>query len=272
MRNARSENACTERDNPHQTPGCGWHLQAGTDTVFKEFGMPREIDMKSSRFAAAWSLVAVIGATSPVLAQSFEFVGGLRQIGANDTLGYGSLTYNRAGAGAEGLQFRLSGVKAWSTMFGTDVSQGSFSLTAGHAWQAGTTGSFAIMAGPTYVNRTAAGGTVIDAVGYLVSAEYAGFVGQRGFAGLYTEYSSPDQAFFTRAFYSYYLNDRFGIGPDLGYLVEPNFTRGTLGVRASYVVGASVFSATIGQAITNNALLPPSDRSAFLELQIATRF
>ncbi|MCC5989427.1 MAG: hypothetical protein JJT95_17295 [Pararhodobacter sp.] len=228
--------------------------------------------MVDSRRLAFCSALAVVLGGVPALGQSFEFLGGLRQIGSNDTLAYGSLTHSRAGNEAEGVRLRLAGTGVSSRMFATQVSQGSMALTAGYSWRAGTTGSFALMAGPAYVRRTEGGVTSIDALGVLVSAEYAGFVGERGFAVAYAEYSSPDQALFARAFYSYYTSDRFGIGPDVSYLSEPDFNRLNLGVRASYVLGATVLSATAGQAISNNALVPPTNRSPFLELQIATTF
>ncbi|WP_114965651.1 cellulose biosynthesis protein BcsS [Alkalilacustris brevis] len=208
----------------------------------------------------------------PALGQSFEFIGGVRQIGSNDTQGYGTLTYGPGGLEADGVRLRVTGTGSNSHMFTTRVRQRSMALTGGYSWRAGDAGSFALMAGPTYVRRTEGGVSTIDEVGILASAEYAGFVGERGFAVAYAEYSSPDRALFARAFYSHYTTDQFGIGPDISYLSEPDFSRLNLGVRASYVVGATVLSATVGHATTKNDLDPPTNRSPFLELQVATRY
>lgn len=228
--------------------------------------------MLGSRFFAVVSVSGLMLGALPALGQTYEVLGGARQIGDNDTRGYSSVTWRPAGMTAEGPQLRFAGTASTSKMFGTNVRQRTLAFTGGYAWTVGAAGNLALMAGPVYVKRTLDGLGDIDDVGVLVSAEYSGFVGDRGFAVAYTEYSSPDQALYARAFYSYYSTDQFGLGPDISYLNEPNFNRLTIGARGSYVIGSTVLSATIGRAITKNDFVASTDRSVFLELQFATSF
>lgn len=226
--------------------------------------------MKRSLQATAIALVlsAVAGGAA---AQSYEFLGGFRLIGSDDRLGYAGLTYRLAGAGQSGFFLRAEVEGVDSSMFGASLQQRGLRLLGGYSWVLGGATTWSVFAGPSYVNRSVAGLGVIDETGYVVGTEIGSFVGARGYVGGIAQYSSPDEALFVRGFGSFYLNDTFGIGPDISYQDEPGFDRVGLGVRFSYVSGGNVWGLILGQARSHATGLP-RDRSPMAEFQLVRSF
>ncbi len=228
--------------------------------------------MKPLRHIACSAALALAATAGPAASQSFDFLGGVRLIGNDYTLGYGALTYSFPETATGNARLRVGGTALSTRQFGPHLSQQTLGVTGGYAWSVGPGGSFALMAGPVYVSRSQAGQESIDEFGGLFVAEYGGFVGERGYFGAYAEHSTPDDATFLRGFYSWYFTDAFGVGPDLSYFTEPGLRRAIVGVRASYVQNANVWSAILGYGRTRNTRLDQTDNSPVLELQVATRF
>jgi hypothetical protein len=216
-------------------------------------------------------MAATVLSTAAASAQTFEFMSSIRHIDGGDTLGYVSLTHRMAGAHADGLVFRAEIEGLRSTLFDDRVRQHIGRVSVGYSWSLDGAGTFAVLAGPTYVSRKTGADREIDETGYYLAAEYGGFVADRSFAGAILQYSSPDKAWYGRGFTSYYVTDQFGVGPDLTYLDEPGFSRMTLGVRSSFVFHESVFSAIVGQARSRSSDFG-RDNSPFVELQLFRNF
>jgi hypothetical protein len=226
--------------------------------------------MKRPLHATAIALVLSV-AGGAAAAQSYEFIGGFRFIGSDDRLGYAGLTYRFAGAGQSGFFLRAEVEGVDSSMFGASLRQTGIRVLGGYSWVVGGATTLSVFAGPTHVSRSVAGLGVIDETGYAVGAEVGSFVGARGYVGGIAQYSSPDEALFLRGFGSYYLNDTFGIGPDISYQAEPGFDRLSLGVRLSYVAGSNVWGLILGQARSDATGLP-RDRSPMAEFQLVRSF
>lgn len=227
------------------------------------------MSIKGKLLVAAVVSNALSGGT--VSAQTFEFMSSVRHINGGDTVGFVSLTHRMNGAHADGIVLRAEVEGVRSDLFDASIRQTIGRLSAGYSWSLEGAGTFALLGGPTHVSRKIDGGNVIDKTGYYAAAEYGGLIGAQTFAGALVQYSSPEKGWYGRVYASYYTSDRLGFGPDLTYLDEPGFSRHTLGVRTSHVIGDTVLSGIVGKAHTRSGDLG-RDRSPFIELQLFQRF
>lgn len=208
---------------------------------------------------------ASISVATPVTAQNIDMLVGARQTGPDSRLGYVSGTYNLQGQGVSGPLVRLDGETSRLQLSGVTTQQKTARLLAGYTNFFGT-GSATILGGAAYVDRTTDSIGTISETGYYLGLEGAAYLGDRGYAAGITQYSSPDEAFYTRGFSTYLVADKISLGPDLSYLHEPDFKRATIGLRTSLIGDAGVFGVILGVSDARATGLS-SVHEGFVELQ-----
>jgi hypothetical protein len=212
-----------------------------------------------------------LGSTAPALAQNVSVLLGGRVTESDTSAAYLSVTNNFAPLGTDGVVLRGELEHTRTDFAGTESKQNLQRVLLGYAFntQAGT---FTGLIGPTHVTRSINGGPdVISETGIHVGAEGYGFYGEGGYWAGLAQYSSPDEAFYTRGFTTYLVGGNTNIGPDLSYLDEPNFERGTLGLRTAWTFDQTVV-ALIGGASQETGTAGGDETEGFLELQVGLSF
>ena len=216
-------------------------------------------------------ITAVIAATVglPAAAQEFNVLLGGRATESATSAAYMSVTGDFAPAGTNGFLLRGEIESSTTEFAGARTNQDTQRLVLGYSF-ATDIGEFTALVGPTHVSRSLSGGpTLFSETGYYVGLEGYGFFGDRGYWAGIAQYSSPDEAFYTRAFATYLV--AANIGPDVSYLHEPNFERATLGLRSAWTFEKSVVAVIAGVS-RESGMAGPNETEGFLELQLSFSF
>ena len=215
--------------------------------------------------------VVTFGLGTPVVAQDISVLLGGRATASDTSAGYLSVTGTFGAQGAGGVVLRGELEDTTTVFAGDETVQDAQRLLLGYSFVTGA-GNFTALAGPTRVTRSVNGGPdIISETGLYLGVEGDGFIGDRGYWAGIAQYSSPDEAFFTRAFSTYQVGGNVNIGPDFSYLNEPDFERGTLGVRTAWTFDRNVL-ALIAGATRETGTLGSDETEGFLELQFGTSF
>jgi len=230
--------------------------------------------MEENRMLRKLALIASVitcGVSTPAIAQDFNVLLGGRATESSTYTGYLSITGTYGAAGADGLTFRAEAENTKTQFAGSRTQQDMQRILAGYTFVTDS-GTFTALAGPTHVKRSINGGpSTISEVGAYAGLEGYGFWGTRGYWAGIAQYSTPDEAFYTRAFTTYLVGGNTSIGPDISYLDEPNFERGTLGLRSAWTFDQNVI-AVIGGMSKETGTAGPSETEGFLELQLGLSF
>lgn len=220
--------------------------------------------------ALAASAIA-FGLAIPAAAQDISALIGGRITESDSTIGYLSVTGDFGVPGAGGFVLRGEAESTTTDFAGFDTHQEMQRLLLGYSFVTDG-GTFTALAGPTYVERTTNGGpATISEIGIYAGLEGSGFIGDRGYWAGIVQYSSPDEAFYSRAFATYLVGGNTNIGPDFSYLHEPDYERSTIGLRAAWTFDQNVL-ALIGGVARESGSLGPDETEGFLELQLGISF
>lgn len=218
---------------------------------------------------AATAIASVL--CTPAVAQDVDVLLGGRVTEDDSALGYLSVTGKFGTAGASGFILRGEAEFTTTDFAGFETDQEMQRLLLGYSFVTDT-GTFNLLAGPTHVKRSTNGGpSTISETGAYAGVEGYGFIGQRGFWAGIAQYSTPDEAFYTRAFTTYLVGGNTNIGPDISYLDEPGFERATLGLRTTWTFDDNAVAVIAGMS-RESGVAGPSDDEGFLELQIGLSF
>ena len=223
------------------------------------------------RKLALFAGTIILGYTFPATAQDVSVLLGGRVTESDSSAGYLSVTNNFAPAGTNGFVLRGEVERTRTDFAGSESKQDLQRLLLGYSFntQAGT---FTGLIGPTHVTRSINGGPdVISETGVHVGVEGYGFYGEGGYWAGLAQYASPDEAFYTRGFTTYFIGGNTNIGPDVSYLNEPNFERGTLGLRSAWTFDQNVI-ALIGGVSQETGSAGGDETEGFLELQVGLSF
>lgn len=217
------------------------------------------------------ALAIAVGISTPAASQTVSVLLGGRATESDSAVGYLSVTGSFAAPGANGFVLRGEAESSKTVFAGSETNQDMQRLIAGYSFVTDF-GGFTALAGPTHVRRSTNGGpNTISETGLYVGLEGYGFIGDRGYWAGITQYSTPDEAFFTRGFYTYLVGGNTNIGPDVSYLHEPDFERGTVGLRTAWTFDTHIL-ALIGGVARESGTAVPSESSGFLELQLGFSF
>lgn len=208
--------------------------------------------------------MSLVAATSSG-AQDFNLLLGARGTGSDDSLAYLSFTTALGSTTSDGWVLRFDTEATDISFAGANSDQNMYRLLVGYSFPLGTN-TFTALAGPTHVDRDVGVTKAISETGYYLGLEGSGFVGDRGFWAGIAQWSSPDEAFYSRVFGTYQVAGTTSLGPDFSYLHESNYERSTLGLRASWVIGNTVLG-VIGGASRQDGRTGPSETDGFLEVQ-----
>lgn len=214
-------------------------------------------------------MLAMLAATSAWAQDASLLVGG-RATEADGGLGYLSYTAGIGGSTSDGWILRVEAETSDAALAAVETNQNMVRLLAGYSFSTGI-GTVTALAGPTYVDRDSGGASLISETGYYLGLEGSGFIGDRGYWAGIAQWSSPDEAFYTRSYGTYLVGGNVNIGPDFSYLHEPSYERSTVGLRVASVFGDAAIG-VIGGVSTQDGAAGQSGTDGFLELQIAFTF
>lgn len=210
--------------------------------------------MKRTLLCASALMLSAVSAHSA----DSNILGGFRIIDDDvSKFGYLQYTIDPGGSTADGVFYRFDLEGSDFSFTGATPVEGDYKtvrLLAGYSFSQGAT-TISPYAGINYMVQetdvTAPSAPEVDEAGFTVGVEVASYVGDKGYIGGVAQYDSPNEANFLRAFGTYEVFDGISVGPDLSYVDADGFTRGTVGLRASYVTDSGTFSLIAGTADTD---------------------